>query len=121
VGFDAKADAAIREACQGRAGRMIVGIREAWELHAAACDRSPKAILLNPGNHELIGWDEALGLPVLPDPEVPAGNFRIHCGHCGGRLGEAPVWWDEDGNPYVRADHAEALDSTSIEGEGEAA
>jgi hypothetical protein len=121
VGLDAEADAALRAACQGKAGRMVVGIWEAWELHAAACDTPPKAILLNPANHDFIGWDEALGLPVLPDPEVPTGKFRIHCGECGGQLGEAPVWWDEDGNAYLRTDHAEALEARRIESEDEAA
>ncbi|PZR66255.1 MAG: hypothetical protein DLM63_09890 [Solirubrobacterales bacterium] len=40
---------------------------------------TPKAILLNPGNHELFGWDELWGIPVLPDERVAAKRFRIDC------------------------------------------
>lgn len=94
-------DSVIRAACDAKAARMIEGMREAWELHADDCDRPPNAILLNPANYDLIGWDEALGLPVLPDPRVPADKFRIHCGVCGGQIGAVPVWWDQDGNAYV--------------------
>ena len=39
----------------------------------------PKAILLNPGNHELFGWDELWGIPVLADERVAPKRFRIDC------------------------------------------
>jgi hypothetical protein len=38
-----------------------------------------RAILLNPGNHELFGWDELWGVPVLPDDRVAPQRFRIDC------------------------------------------
>jgi hypothetical protein len=38
-----------------------------------------KAILLNPGNHALFGWDEIRGIPVLPDERVAPKRFRIDC------------------------------------------
>ena len=38
-----------------------------------------KAILLNPVDHELMGWDELWGLPVLPDDRVPTKRVRIDC------------------------------------------
>lgn len=120
MGFDAQADTEIRAACQGKAGRMILGIREAWEQHAASCLRPPKAILLHPANFELIGWEEALGLPVLSDLNVPTDYFRIHCGACGGQLGQSPVFWDEDGKAYLPVDEnalAEALSDSSTGGE----
>ena len=40
---------------------------------------TPRAILLNPGNHELFGWDELWGIPVLPDERVAPKRFRIDC------------------------------------------
>ncbi|MEA2266760.1 MAG: hypothetical protein QOE27_2343 [Solirubrobacteraceae bacterium] len=40
---------------------------------------APRAILLNPGNHELFGWDELWGIPVLPDDWVAPKRFRIDC------------------------------------------
>jgi hypothetical protein len=37
------------------------------------------AILLNPVDHELMGWHELWGLPVLPDDRVAAKRVRIDC------------------------------------------
>jgi hypothetical protein len=69
-----------------------------WEEGPA----SPKAILLNQGNYELIGWDEVLGLPVLPDGRLDPMRFRLLCGvGRGGYCAEGDVWWDTEGKPYV--------------------
>src|SRR2546430_5314752 len=38
-----------------------------------------RSILLNPVDHELMGWDELWGLPVLPDDRVPTKRVRIDC------------------------------------------
>lgn len=82
---------------------MLENIRAAWEAHAAECEQAPKAILLNPGNHELIGWDEVLGLPVLPDERVEPKRFLLVCGTGGGGYcAEGAVVWDECGGAYVR-------------------
>jgi hypothetical protein len=37
---------------------MLEFIRRGLDHHAQSCPLAPKAILLNPGNHELFGWDE---------------------------------------------------------------
>lgn len=81
---------------------ILEHIQAAWEAHAAECDQPPKAILLNQGNYELIGWDEVLGLPVLPDGRLDPMRFRLLCGvgH-GGYSAEGDVWWDTEGKPYV--------------------
>lgn len=81
---------------------MLGRIGEAWETHAAECHSPPKAILMNPGNHELIGWDEVLGLPVLPDDSIEPKRFRLVCGigH-GGYCAQGAVYWDHDGCAYV--------------------
>lgn len=77
-------------------------IRAACEQHAAECDRPPKAILLNPGNYQLVGWHEVFGLPVLPDPRVAPKRFKLVCGagH-GGYCSEGVVYWDEVGGAYI--------------------
>jgi hypothetical protein len=81
---------------------ILEHIQAAWEQHAAECDRPPKAILFNPGNHGLVGWDEVFGLPVLPDERVEPKRFLLVCGvgH-GGYCAEGDVWWDAEGKPYV--------------------
>ncbi len=79
-------------------------IRAAHEAHAAECAQVPKAILFNPGNHDLVGWDEVLGLPVLPDERVAPMRFLLVRGSGkGGYCAEGDVIWDDDGKPYVSA------------------
>lgn len=72
-----------------RAGSKIVSMFEAKNLHAIraaldhhnkTCPVPAKAILLNPVDHELFGWDELWSLRVLPDERVTVKRVRIDCG-----------------------------------------
>jgi hypothetical protein len=58
---------------------MLEFIRRGLDHHAQSCPLAPRAILLNPGNFELFGWDELWGVPVLPDDRVAPKRFRIDC------------------------------------------
>jgi hypothetical protein len=58
---------------------MLAFIRAGLDHHNATCPLAPKAILLNPGNFELFGWDDLWGIPVLPDDRVAPKRFRIDC------------------------------------------
>jgi hypothetical protein len=58
---------------------MLAFIRAGLDHHNASCPMPAKAILLNPANHELFGWDELWGVPVLPDDRVAPKRFRIDC------------------------------------------
>jgi hypothetical protein len=58
---------------------MLAFIRNGLDHHASTCPLAPRAILLNPGNFELFGWDELWGVPVLPDDRVAPKRFRIDC------------------------------------------
>ena len=58
---------------------MLAFIRTGLDHHNQTCPMRPKAILRNPGNHELFGWDELWGIPVLPDDRVAPKRFRIDC------------------------------------------
>lgn len=81
---------------------ILEGIRAAYEAHARECDQPPKAILLHPGNHDLVGWDEAFGLPVLPDERPEPMRMLLVCGTgVGGYCAQGDVYWDDDGQPYV--------------------
>lgn len=83
---------------------ILLNIHAAWEAHAAECSQLPKAILLNPGNYELVGWDEVLGLPVLPDEGVAPMRFKLVCGTGrGGYCSDGAVYWDERGGAYASA------------------
>jgi hypothetical protein len=58
---------------------MLAHVRRELDHHASSCPLAPRAILLNPGNYELFGWDELWGIPVLPDDRVAPKRFRIDC------------------------------------------
>lgn len=81
---------------------ILSNLKAKWERHAEECDRAPKAFLLNPGNHSLLGWDEALGVPLLPDERVEPKRCLLLCGvGKGGACAEGDVFWDADGQSYV--------------------
>jgi len=58
---------------------MLAFVRAGLEHHNATCPMPARAILLNPANHELFGWDELWGVPVLPDERIAPKRFRIDC------------------------------------------
>ena len=58
---------------------MLAFIRRGLDHHNQSCPMPAQAILLNPGNHELFGWDELWGIPVIADDRVAPKRFRIQC------------------------------------------
>jgi hypothetical protein len=81
---------------------MLLNTRAALDEHDKTCDSEAKAILLNPGNFDLIGWNEVFGLPVLPDDRVEPMRARVLCGiGTGGHCAEGKIFWDERGGAYV--------------------
>jgi hypothetical protein len=81
---------------------LLGRVREVLDEHDATCEQTPKAILLNPANHELLGWDEILGLPILPDPRVDPLRVKLVCGNhgWGGMFEGEKVWWRADGSSH---------------------
>lgn len=59
--------------------KMLASIKAALDHHNGSCPMPARAILLNPGNYELFGWEELWGLPVLPDDRVAPERFRVDC------------------------------------------
>ncbi len=59
--------------------KNLAAIRAALDQHNDSCPVAANAILLNPVDHELIGWDELWGLPVISDERVPTKRVRIQC------------------------------------------
>ena len=58
---------------------MLASIRQGLDHHNATCPMPARAILLNPGNFELFGWEELWGIPMLADERVAPKRFRIDC------------------------------------------
>ena len=63
----------------GFESKNLAAIRAALDQHNADCPVPGNAILLNPVDHELMGWDELWGLPVIADERVPTKRVRIQC------------------------------------------
>ena len=63
----------------GFESKNLAAIRAALDQHNATCPVPANAILLNPVDHGLIGWDELWGLPVIADDRVPTKRVRIQC------------------------------------------
>lgn len=58
-------------------------ISEALRLHDRYCEAEVERILLNPFEHERLGWDyfphAGSDIPVEPDRSVPTGRVRLEC------------------------------------------
>ena len=59
--------------------KNLAAIKAALDQHNADCPVPANSILLNPVDHDLLGWDELWGLPVLADERVPTKRVRIDC------------------------------------------
>lgn len=88
--------------------------------YSSANPRPPRAIFLNPGNYELLGWEEMLGLPVLPDPRVEPDKAMLLCGEegWGGEFEGQPVFWHEGSPHHFVADDVDGDDSLVEEAAG---
>ncbi len=63
----------------GLEDEMRAFIKAGLAHHDSTCPMPAKAILMNPANLELFGWDEIFGVAVEADERVAPKRFRIHC------------------------------------------
>ena len=68
--------------------KNLEAISKAIDQHNSSCEWPAVAVEMNPFEVERLGWDEIRGLPVVPDPEISTGRFRIVCS----REGEDFEW-----------------------------
>jgi len=59
--------------------KNLEAISRAIDQHNANCPFPAAEVRMNPFEVERLGWDEIQGLPVVPDPEIGTGRFRIVC------------------------------------------
>jgi hypothetical protein len=62
---------------------ILENSRAALEQHASECGDEVHAVLLNPGNFELLGIAELWGILVLACDDVPPKRARIFCERLG--------------------------------------
>ncbi len=59
--------------------KNLEAISKAIDQHNANCPFPAAEVRMNPFEIERLGWDQIRGLPLLPDPELGTGRFRIVC------------------------------------------
>ena len=64
--------------------KNLEAISKAVDEHNAACEFPASEVRMNPFELERLGWDEIRGLPIVGDPQIGTGRFRIVCSRDGG-------------------------------------
>ena len=59
--------------------KNLEAISRAIDQHNSNCPFPASEIRMNPFEVERLGWDEVRGLPIVPDPDLGTGSFRIIC------------------------------------------
>jgi hypothetical protein len=59
--------------------KNLEAIAKAIDQHNSSCPFPASEVRMNPFEVERLGWDEIRGLPVIGDPEIGTGRFRIVC------------------------------------------
>lgn len=60
-------------------GKNLEAIAKAIDHHNRNCEFPAAEIRMNPFEVERLGWDEFMGLPIVPDSGLSTGRFRIVC------------------------------------------
>ena len=60
-------------------GKNLEAISRAIDQHNSNCPYPASEVRMNPYEAERLGWEEIRGLPVVPDPALGTGRFRIVC------------------------------------------
>jgi hypothetical protein len=59
--------------------KNLEAISAAIDQHNRTCPFPAAEVRMNPYEVERLGWEEIRGLPIIPDPEIGTGRFRIVC------------------------------------------
>ena len=59
--------------------KNLEAIAAAIDQHNKTCPYPAAEVRMNPFEVERLGWDEIRGLPIVADPEIGTGRFRIVC------------------------------------------
>jgi hypothetical protein len=77
--------------------KNLEAISKAIDRHNASCAFPASEVRMNPFEVERLGWEEIRGIPIVGDPQIGTGRFRIVCSREGG--GEALEETEAIGSP----------------------
>jgi hypothetical protein len=60
-------------------GKNLEAISKAIDQHNSSCPFPASEVRMNPFEIERLGWEEIRGLPLVADPNLGTGRFRIVC------------------------------------------
>ena len=60
-------------------GKNLEAISKAIDQHNSGCPYPASEVRMSPFEVERLGWEEIRGLPIVPDPAIGTGRFRIVC------------------------------------------
>jgi len=63
----------------GAEAKNLEAISKAIDQHNSSCPFPAAEVRMNPFEVERLGWEEIRGLPIVPDPDLGTGRFRIVC------------------------------------------
>jgi hypothetical protein len=59
--------------------KNLEAISRAIDQHNSNCPFPAAEVRMNPFEVERLGWEQIRGLPIVGDPELGTGRFRIVC------------------------------------------
>ena len=59
--------------------KNLEAISRAIDKHNQECQFPASEVHMNPFEVERLGWEEIRGLPVIGDPAIETGRFRVIC------------------------------------------
>ena len=59
--------------------KNLEAISKAIDVHNAECKFPASEVRMNPFEVERLGWEEIRGLPIVGDPAITTGRFRVVC------------------------------------------
>jgi hypothetical protein len=63
----------------GGEAKNLEAISRAIDQHNSNCPFPASEVRMNPFELERLGWDEIRGLPIVADPALGTGRFRVVC------------------------------------------
>lgn len=59
--------------------KNLEAVSKAIDQHNSSCPFPASEVRMNPYEVERLGWDTIRGLPIVADPAIGTGRFRIVC------------------------------------------